>query len=732
MTARLRRPLLLAAIPLAIAGFGARAQSCPGAVAAPGDSGLALVLSGGAARGLAHIGVLRVLDSIGVRPSLVVGTSMGALVGALYAGGLSGRELDSLVRELPFATLFRRYEPITFLTAGTFTEPVAVLPPTFVVEVHAGRMRLQSPIAREPEIDALFNQLLLRANLTAAGDFDRLPIRFRAVATDMRARRAVVLGAGDLPEAVRASIAIPVVFAPVERDGRLLVDGGLTANVPVAIARANGARRVLVSDVGANLADTTDPVETRSMLAYLVDELFSQLPDSLGSDDLLVRPPVSRYNPLEFSQGVTGRLIDAGYQSAVRALRGCPVPPPSPGRWRVRQPARLALAAPIGDRLARLADERVYESVWLRPLLGDTTGGDGEAGARVTFAPIATPTPESVLSAGLTYEAQEGARVWIATRNVTPIGGRVSVGSVLSLGEWRQQVLVTATGLRRHPVPRGGADSASRRARQVSLPDPRSNRPPWSTLVRDLVRPELSLTATHETVRLYDADGHEGERPVTRDVVAFGGVGRPPSARRGLAFGAVAHLWSIRNTAFSTTSEGSAFGAMLRAATSGAPIGEGPDPGMEPRLALEGMWLDRYHRAFASGDGAFRLGKVIVQPRGALGWGEHLPLGAQFVLGGTQGFPGLRLGERRAERMAFGSAAALRRIVGPLYGRAAVGIGTTSLTRARQPELLEGVAFGTVRGAEVGIAADTPLGPFSLGVGVASNDRTVFKIRLGN
>ncbi|HEY9479548.1 MAG TPA: patatin-like phospholipase family protein, partial [Gemmatimonadaceae bacterium] len=204
------------------------AASCPAAVASWSTEPIALVLSGGGARGLAHIGVLRVLDSLGVRPSLVVGTSMGALIGALYAGGLSGAQIDSLARGIPFESLFRRYAPISFLTAGDFTTPITTLSPTFTVEFHGGKLRLQSPVAREPQVNSLINQVLLRPNLRAAGDFNRLPMRFRAVATDMRTRSTVVLGDGDIAEAVRASIAIPVIFAPVEHEGRRLVDGSLS------------------------------------------------------------------------------------------------------------------------------------------------------------------------------------------------------------------------------------------------------------------------------------------------------------------------------------------------------------------------------------------------------------------------------------------------------------------------------------------------------------------------
>lgn len=162
----------------------------------------ALVLSGGGAKGLAHIGVLRVLDSLGIRPDLVVGTSMGAVVGALYAGGYSGRELDSLVRVVPLAALFRTYQPLAPRALG-------VLQPLVLWEQGDRGFALQSASVVEAEANALLNAGLLRANLLARGDFDSLPIPFRAVATDLARRETVVMRAGDLAQAVRASAAIP-------------------------------------------------------------------------------------------------------------------------------------------------------------------------------------------------------------------------------------------------------------------------------------------------------------------------------------------------------------------------------------------------------------------------------------------------------------------------------------------------------------------------------------------
>lgn len=704
-------------------------NACPSVIASARGQQLALVLSGGGARGLAHIGVLRVLDSLGVRPSLVVGTSMGALVGALYAGGLSAREIDSLARALPFEALFRRYSPIVTLTAGDFGSPHTVLPPTFVLELRRGRYRVQSPVAREPQINALFNELLLRANLSAGGNFDRLPMRFRAVATDVRARSPVVLDRGDLAEAVRASIAIPVVFAPIELNGRLLVDGGLTANVPVRVARESGASHVLVSDAGSSAPDSIDGTSTTAMLAYLIDELFTQPPDSLGSDDLVIRPAVRGYRSLEFTEAVVGPLIDSGYQAAAHALPGCPVhlTPPTP-----RGPSlpRVDVTL-IGDRLARLADEGVYETVWLRPQLlrlRTDTGVTGDS-AVLRFAPVAVPAPERVASIGVTYDGHEGGRAWFAATNLSSADGRVRVVTALSLGEWRQRLLLTASGLRRHPLPRV-PDSATTPAEPVTLPDPRANEPPWSTLASSLPAPELSLTASHEIIRLYDPRGREHDDPSTQDLVLFAGFGGTVPTGQRMVLGTTAHFWSTRG-ARAPGNGGQAVGALLRAVHTFTPRAGGPDQNLVPTIALEAMWLPRYQRLGMEAELDLRAGDLVLRPRGAAGWSDGLPLGAQFILGGPRGFPGLRIGERRGDRQAFGSLTVLRRVAGSLFARAEVGGGRTILVQPLRAGVMLGAGQGWVRGAELGLVTDTPLGPFSIAYGIASTDRPVFKIRLG-
>ena len=225
----LLRLLIVAAAVSAPLGPSLVAQTC-------GSGPVALVLSGGGAKVIAHIGVLRVLDSLGVRP-ISSWLDMGAVIGAMYASGYSGRELDSLTHVVPLGSLFRTYAPRAPRSLGP-------LQPLVVWEQGAHGFALQNASVRASEVNSLLNVAMLRGNLIARGDFDALPIPFRAVATDLRDRSAVVLASGDLARAVRASIAIPLVFPPESIGTRVLADGGLSANIPIAIAHRAGAARV--------------------------------------------------------------------------------------------------------------------------------------------------------------------------------------------------------------------------------------------------------------------------------------------------------------------------------------------------------------------------------------------------------------------------------------------------------------------------------------------------------
>lgn len=680
-----------------------------------GTDSLAVVLSGGGAHGLAHIGVLEVLDSLGVRPSLIVGTSMGAVIGAMYASGMSGRQIDSVVRQLPLEELFRRSPSMTFAGSGNLADPIVTFAPAFVVEQLGTTLRLQSPAARERQINALLDGVLLGPNIAAAGDFSRLAIPFVAVATDIRTRRAVLLDRGDLAQAVRASASIPVVFAPVSRDEQMLIDGGLSANVPVGVARARGIQRMIVSDVGDITSPDVDVRSTTGMLSYLLDFLFDQ-PYKLAEHEVAIRPSVAAFGLLDFSHRAIGPLIASGYTAARASMASCE---PVTSRAPVRQSAS-AEERRIGDRLDRLLDEGFYESVWLNPRrrVASATSTD----TLLVFAPVATVAPGRVVGVGVGYDNHEGIHASLASVNSSLSDGRLSASAALSLGEWEQRLLLGVTGLRRRPL------RAPNEARPGSitqlLPDPRSDEPPWSMLTRDLIRPTMNLSASHESVRLYDAAGHELARPSTRDLVELVGASAVFSGGWQGVFGPIVHLW--RDDASGTNESETAAGGLLRVARLWAPRTSGPDQSTPPAIVGEALWTDHYRRALASADFITERFGFQLRSRASLGTGRALPLGAQFRLGGSLGFPGLMPDERRGDRAGFATATLSHPLLGPVHWRVEAGRGYTHWITASP--LLTG---GWVSGAEVGLAADTPFGPLTVSYGVATTARRVFKLRMG-
>ena len=703
----MKKSLVCAVAWLALESAVLQSQQPAPRACAPRDS-VALVLSGGGAHGLAHVGVLKVLDSLGLRPSLVIGTSMGAVIGAMYAGGMSGREIDSVTRQLPLEELFRRSPPLTFIASSDLRSPVVSFAPAFVVEQRGTTVRLQSPAARERQINALLDQLLLEPNMAAAGDFSRLPIPFVAVATDIRTRAPVLLDHGDLAQAVRASAAIPVVFAPVTRGDQTLIDGGLSSNVPVAAARARGGKRVVVSDVGEPIGRVTDVQSTTGMLSYLLNFLFDQGGYTLTDDDIAIHPEVDAFGLLSFSHDAVGPLIVAGHTAARSALHGCePIASAAPRRRNLATDERR-----IADRLARLLDEGVYESVWLNPRrASDST---------LAFRPVAAVAPGRMVGVGLGYDNHEGIHASLASANTALWDRRLSANGALSISEWRQQLLLIVSSLRSHSL-----RAPNERPGGVIelLPDPRSDEPPWSMLTRDLIRPTLSVTASHETVRLYDESGHEIARPNTRDLVGLAGVSAAFSGGWQGLLAPLAHLW--REETNDASGAQTAVGGVLRLARVFPPRTSGPDQSTVPGIAGELLLTDRYRRAVATADIMTEAAGFHLQSRASFGVGRQLPLSAQLRLGGSLGFPGLMPNERQGERVGFASVAVSHALVGPVHWHVEAGRG---YARSDDSFLAPNP---WVSGGEIGLASDTPLGPVSVSYGVATVARRVFKLRIG-
>jgi NTE family protein len=276
-----------------------------------------LVLSGGGARGLAHVGVLKVLEEQRVPIDAIAGTSMGAVIGGLYASGMTSTEIEALVRTLNWNSAFRDRPPRSDMNFRRKQDDREYLV-RFPLGVKSGDFRVPRGLIQGQRL----TQILRRETVAVAGidDFDRLPTRFRAIATDLETGERKVLARGDLAEALRASLSAPGVFAPVELEGRLLVDGGLVENLPVDIAKEMGVDIVIAVDVGFQPVGRRDLNSTlavsNQMLTIMIQRETRRQRELLSADDLLIEPALGKMLSMDFT--AVDRTIEQG-EAATRA-----------------------------------------------------------------------------------------------------------------------------------------------------------------------------------------------------------------------------------------------------------------------------------------------------------------------------------------------------------------------------------------------------------------------------
>ena len=277
-------------------------ETVPQGAAAQVPLRIGLVLSGGGARGMAHVGVLKVLDDMHVHLDAIAGTSMGAVVGGLYASGMSGREIEQLLSSSDWQEAFRERVPRDDLSFRRKEEDREFLV-NFPLGIKGRELLIPTGLVQEQKL----TQLLRRVTLPTAKitRFDELPIPFRAVATDLETGDPVVMDSGDLATALRASMSAPGVFAPVERDGRLLVDGGLVENLPIDVARTMHVDVLIVVDAGFPLQrrDHLNSLTSVSnqALAILVRRDVERQRLSLSAKDLVLQPTLGVRSSYDFS-----------------------------------------------------------------------------------------------------------------------------------------------------------------------------------------------------------------------------------------------------------------------------------------------------------------------------------------------------------------------------------------------------------------------------------------------
>ncbi len=394
---------------------------------------IGLCLSGGGARGAAHIGVIRVLEELNIPVDCIAGTSMGAIVGGLYAAGMPIEEIERIAQESDWDSLLtdrvprsdlpyrRKHDPTNYFLGldVDFTDGI-VLPRGLI------------PGKR---LDLLLRSLTL--NVSRLEDFDTLPIPFRAVATDIETGEAVVLAGGDLARALRASMAIPGVFSPVIIDGRMLVDGGVARNLPVDVLRQMGADIIIAVNIGSPLLEQQ---ALKSFIAVsgqlsriLTNRNVSEQIESLNGQDVLIAPElgdirtgdfhrcgeaiaIGRLAALDLKGPLSRYSLDRAAYGAIRQERACDVAPsvfiefievdhPSLVSSRtIRKGLRKRMHSLLDLDMDILSYDifRVYEQYDLDDIMVKLAEKDGRQGLQLSAREKSRPAGE--LKFGLTLE----------------------------------------------------------------------------------------------------------------------------------------------------------------------------------------------------------------------------------------------------------------------------------------------------------------------------------------
>jgi NTE family protein len=270
-----------------------------------------LVLSGGGAKGFAHIGVLKVIDSLGIKIDYIAGTSMGAIIGSLYASGYSGKQLDSIFRELNFDNVISDYLP---REAKTFYERDNSEKYAVTLPFDKFKLKLPSALSRGQNIFNLLSRLTL--HVCEIEDFEKLPIPFFCVATNIETGTPVILDGGNLALSVTASGALPSLFQPVIINDQVLIDGGVVNNYPIDELKAKGMDIIIGVDVQDDLATREALTSAPEILLQINNyRTIREMKLKAKKTDIYIKPDITNFSVVSFSEGK--KIIENGEYAAL-------------------------------------------------------------------------------------------------------------------------------------------------------------------------------------------------------------------------------------------------------------------------------------------------------------------------------------------------------------------------------------------------------------------------------
>jgi NTE family protein len=306
------------AIQILLAAIVALAVSAPLAgIASAAESErlrVGLVLGGGGARGAAHIGVLKELERLQIPIDAIAGTSMGAIVGGLYAAGTSADELEHILMTLDWSRALSDSPRRRNLSFRRKQDDVRY-PVGLELGVRDGEMILPLGVVQGHNLDLVLRKLT--ANAAHISDFDALPIPFRSVAANIETGEAYVMASGDLARSIRASMSVPGLIAPTLLDGNLLVDGGVVANLPISVMRTMDVDVIIAVEVDFPLYSPQElnsaPAITEQMLTILMRRDTQRQIATLGPDDVLIQPELDTFASSNFNDA--GFAITRGVEA---------------------------------------------------------------------------------------------------------------------------------------------------------------------------------------------------------------------------------------------------------------------------------------------------------------------------------------------------------------------------------------------------------------------------------
>ncbi|CAE6787223.1 MULTISPECIES: patatin-like phospholipase family protein [Paraburkholderia] len=366
---------LLACGVAAVARPAFAAESACSAEAGPaGRPSVGLVLSGGGARGYAHLGVLKVLEENRIPVDCIAATSMGSVVGGLYASGMTAQDMQNRLAGINLADIAFDVTDRADLPQSR-REDERLYVNSLSLGFGTNGFRLPVGLVQGNRLQALLQDWT--SAVPGNVSFDRLPIPYRAIATDLRTGQKVVLDRGSLPQAIRASMALPGLFAPADIDGRTLVDGGIVSNLPIETARDMGAKVVIAVDIGSPLRPLdalASPADVmQQMIGILIHQNVARQREQLQAGDVLIEPALGSLSFTDFANA--SQAIAAGAaatRAAMPQLQHLALSPADYAAWRARH--GVPVAHPVRITQIEIASQGYVPEARIRAALHVKTG----------------------------------------------------------------------------------------------------------------------------------------------------------------------------------------------------------------------------------------------------------------------------------------------------------------------------------------------------------------------